>query len=82
VPTGTWYLLAHSVPASFDEVLTGDHEVSVGSVGPIEIRPGVPLLPLELRLRPVRTLDPPVLLALLDVRAAAFTKNARVSDAG
>nr|BFD89408.1 AraC family transcriptional regulator [Kitasatospora sp. Xyl93] len=80
VPAGTWYLLAHSVPASFDEVLTG--EVSVGSVGPIEIRPNVPLDPLELRLRPVHVLDPPVLLALLDVRAAAFSRNSKLPKAG
>lgn len=72
VPTGTWYLLAHSVPASFDEVLLGDQEVFVGSVGPIEVRPDLPLLPVDLRLRPKRTLDPPVLLALMDVRTAAF----------
>ncbi|MEV4555573.1 AraC family transcriptional regulator [Kitasatospora sp. NPDC049285] len=72
VPPGTWYLLAHSVPASCDEVLTGDREVFVGSIGPIEARPNVPLLPIELRLRPIRALDPPVLLALLDVRSAAF----------
>ncbi|MEU3566749.1 helix-turn-helix transcriptional regulator [Kitasatospora sp. NPDC091257] len=80
VPPGTWYLLAHSVPASFDEVLTG--EVSVGSVGPVEIRANVPPKPLELRLRPVHALDPPVLLALLDVRAAALARNERLSEAG
>ncbi|MBV2156603.1 helix-turn-helix transcriptional regulator [Kitasatospora sp. SUK 42] len=72
-PAGTWYLLAHSVPASMGEVLTGDQELSVGSVGPIEARPDIPLLPVELRLRPIRALDPPVLMALLDVRAEAFT---------
>ncbi|MGK4584700.1 helix-turn-helix transcriptional regulator [Kitasatospora sp. HPMI-4] len=80
VPSGTWYLLAHSIPASFDEVLTGDREVSVGSVGPVEIRPGVPLLPVELRLRPIRALDPPILLALLDVRAAALGGRTPVAD--
>ncbi|MET8546293.1 helix-turn-helix transcriptional regulator [Kitasatospora sp. NPDC004799] len=81
VPAGTWYLLAHSVPAAFDEVLTGDREVSVGSVGPIEVRPDVPLLPIELRLRPARVLDPPVLLALLDARAVALAaERAPITD--
>ncbi|MGW3181892.1 helix-turn-helix transcriptional regulator [Kitasatospora sp. NPDC001119] len=81
VPSGTWYLLAHSVPVSFDEVLTGDGELSVGSVGPIEVRPDVPLLPMELRLRPIRALDPPVLLALLDVRSTAFNELSQVAEA-
>ncbi|RKT19390.1 AraC family transcriptional regulator [Streptomyces sp. 1114.5] len=80
VPPGTWYLLAHSVPASFDEVLTG--EVSVGSIGPLEIRRDTPVRPLGLRLRPVRALDPPVLLALLDVRAAAFNGGTAIPEAG
>ncbi|MFJ7905522.1 helix-turn-helix transcriptional regulator [Kitasatospora sp. NPDC096204] len=80
VPAGTWYLLAHSVPASCEEVLTD--EASVGSVGPIEIRTNVPVDPLELHLRPVRALDPPVLLALLDVRAAAISRNSELREAG
>ncbi|WP_030057298.1 helix-turn-helix transcriptional regulator [Streptomyces novaecaesareae] len=80
VPAGTWFLLAHSVPAAFDEVLTGDHAVSVGSVGPIEVRPTVPLLPIELRLRPARVLDPPVLLALLDARTIALSERTPVTD--
>ncbi|MFJ6771682.1 hypothetical protein ACIQOV_12070, partial [Kitasatospora sp. NPDC091257] len=80
VPAGTWYLLAHSVPAAFDEVLTGGHPVSVGSVGPIEVRPDVPLLPIELRLRPARVLDPPVLLALLDARTIAQTVRTPITD--
>ncbi|MFF9645681.1 helix-turn-helix transcriptional regulator [Kitasatospora aureofaciens] len=80
VPPGTWYLLAHSVPASYDGVLTG--EVSVGSVGPVEIRASVPPKPLDLCLRPVHALDPPVLLALLDVRPADLAANERLSEAG
>ncbi|MFJ5925616.1 helix-turn-helix domain-containing protein [Kitasatospora sp. NPDC092948] len=87
VPPGTWYLLAHSVPASCEESLTADREVFVGSVGPIEARPKVPLLPIELRLRPIGALDPPVLLALLDIRSAAFEQDDAfderpVADAG
>ncbi|MQS10769.1 helix-turn-helix transcriptional regulator [Streptomyces kaniharaensis] len=71
VPPGTWYLLAHSVPVAFDEVLLGDQEVFVGSVGPIEVRPDVPLIPADVVMRTRHAVDPPVLLALMDVRSAA-----------
>lgn len=71
VPPGTWYLLAHSVPAAFDEVLCGEQEVFVGSVGPIEVRADVPVIPADLVMRPKHAVDPPVLLALMDVRTAA-----------
>lgn len=75
VPPGTWYLLGHSVPASDDEVLTDNQALSVGNIGPIEVRPNVPVLPIDFRLREIRALDPPVLLALLDVRSVAFSED-------
>jgi AraC-like DNA-binding protein len=73
VPPGVWYLLAHSVAAGHEEVSWGlpacldDH--FVGSHGPLTIRSGAVAGPVDLRLRHMRALDPPVLLALLDVRS-------------
>jgi len=69
VPPGTWYLLAHSVPATRREVLTSDSELAVGINGPIEVEPDTLLQSVDVKLRPIRALDPPVLMALLDVRA-------------
>lgn len=56
VPMGTWHLLAHQL---------GDDDVAlVGALGPIEVRPGLVARPADVRLRPVRSFDPPVLVAL------------------
>jgi AraC family transcriptional regulator len=73
VPRGEWYLLAHSVAAGHEEVFWGspacvdDH--FVGSHGPLTIGSDAAIEPVDVRLRPMRALDPPVLLALLDVRS-------------
>ncbi|MDH6124908.1 AraC family transcriptional regulator [Kitasatospora sp. GP82] len=75
VPPGSWHLLGHSVPKALGEQLMPDQQVSVGSVGPIEVRPDVPVLPIDFRFRAMRTLDPPVLLALLDVRSEAVWRG-------
>ncbi len=75
VPPGTWYLLGHSVPAFRNELLTSDQELSVGSYGPVEVHTGVPIQWIDFRLRAIRALDPPVLLALLDVREVAFREG-------
>ncbi|MEU3457582.1 AraC family transcriptional regulator [Micromonospora sp. NPDC006766] len=76
-PLGRWYLLAQSVSA--DRCPPGlcrdhaDRPVAVATSGPITIRPGKPISA-ELVLRPGRALDPPVLLALLDVRTYALSR--------
>jgi AraC-like DNA-binding protein len=80
VPEGTWYLLSHSVPATnllatAAEPFGDDPRLSVGSLGPILVRRESAVRCPDLRLRPIRTLDPPVLLALLDVRKAALQRR-------
>ncbi|MBI1757931.1 MAG: helix-turn-helix transcriptional regulator [Actinobacteria bacterium] len=82
VPQGTWYLLAHSVPAYRHEVLTGDADLSVGFTGPISVRPNVSMLRVDLQLRPIRVMDPPVLMALLDVRKAVLEDGLATAAVG
>lgn len=59
VPEGSWYLVAHCP----------DGAPYVGHLGPITTRPGTVARMVDLRLRPTRPFDPPVLLALPDLRA-------------
>ncbi|HET9257223.1 MAG TPA: AraC family transcriptional regulator [Pseudonocardiaceae bacterium] len=68
-PPGTWHLMAHSVPTDTHED-TGQIPL-IGSHGPSTLRPGITARLPEVHLRPMRTIDPPVLLALLDVRPTA-----------
>ncbi|MBV1849294.1 helix-turn-helix domain-containing protein [Catellatospora tritici] len=77
VPPGDWFLLAHSVSADparvTDEAVAGSgNELGVGSLGPITMRRGMVIDDAELKLKEISDLDPPVLLALLDVRKAAL----------
>ncbi|MYR26625.1 AraC family transcriptional regulator, partial [Streptomyces sp. SID4945] len=72
VPAGTWFLLGHSVPGHACEALTEDQAVHVGSLGPLEIRRDAPVSPTAFRLREMRVLDPPILVALQRVRSKAF----------
>lgn len=81
VPPGTWHLLAHSVPAAQGEVLSGGGSLLVGSSGPVEIRADRDPYRLNIRLRPIEVLDPPVLLALLDVRSYVLGNEA-LADVG
>jgi AraC family transcriptional regulator len=77
VPPGSWYLLAHAVPVGYQEPAhqpyTDDERVFVLQHGPLEVRPDHVITLADLRLRPMRALDPPVLLALLDVRSMAMS---------
>ncbi|MEV4625771.1 helix-turn-helix transcriptional regulator [Micromonospora sp. NPDC049523] len=77
VPKGAWYLLAHAVPAgteeSSDTGLNSD-DLSVGIVGPIDMRRDSVVESVDLQLKPMRTMDPPVLLALFDVRKDALIR--------
>ncbi len=76
VPPGTWHLLAHAV-APGTEHLPGldaeDQSLVVGANGPIAIRSDTGLRRVNLQLRPMQILDPPILLALLDVRKTALS---------
>jgi hypothetical protein len=79
VPQGTWYLLAQSV--SGDPVQPApdadgpDQTISVATDGPLTIRRDVSIRA-DVVLKPARTLDPPVLLALMDARKLAMARVA------
>jgi AraC family transcriptional regulator len=69
-PPGTWHLMAHSVPVDNRE---GTEQIPlIGSHGPIIVQAGITARLTEVHLRSMRTIDPPVLLALLDVRPTAL----------
>jgi AraC-like DNA-binding protein len=73
VPPGTWHVLAHAMPPGLERTRDpGDAPLIVGANGPITIRSGTGLRRADLRLRPMRVLDPPVLLALYEVRMEAL----------
>ncbi|NUT05048.1 MAG: helix-turn-helix transcriptional regulator [Hamadaea sp.] len=71
VPAGMWYLLMHSVPKGA-ETARNDDLTEVATCGPIAVRPGAAVEGCDALLQPARHLDPPVLLALLDVRTTAL----------
>jgi AraC-like DNA-binding protein len=79
VPPGTWYLLAQSISGDLDDptlnLEDAENTVSVATHGPLTIREDT-VLRADLRLKPVRALDPPVLLALLDARKLALATAA------
>jgi AraC-like DNA-binding protein len=56
VPLGAWHLMARTT--------TADSQECVGYVGPIVIRPDTRTELADVHMRPLRRLDPPVLLAL------------------
>ncbi|RFU38831.1 AraC family transcriptional regulator [Actinomadura logoneensis] len=70
VPQGTWYVLAHSVAPGRGPVVPDptapDAVPWVGSSGPIAVGSSTVPGPVDVRLRPMRIIDPPLLLALLD----------------
>ncbi|MCW3818280.1 helix-turn-helix transcriptional regulator [Micromonospora sp. DR5-3] len=75
VPAGTWYLLAQSVPGSCSHPdgyqAKVNESVSVASLGPITVAPRS-VVRSELEFNSAGLLDPPVLLALMDVRKLAM----------
>jgi AraC-like DNA-binding protein len=71
VPDGEWYLLCHSV--GDDAMRLQQHDVMVATLGPIRPRMTEGRL-VDVHLKPVSKLDPPVLLALLDTRKAALDR--------
>jgi AraC-like DNA-binding protein len=76
VPQGTWYLLAQSVAADTEaltrETFAGNEALSVGAQGPIVVDGESTTAIADLDLQPLRIVDPPVLLALLDARTIAL----------
>jgi AraC family transcriptional regulator len=75
VPLGAWHLLAHSADVADAKAVTGHREADpcFARIGPIVVRPDTGTQFADLRLRPIRRLDPPVLLALEDLRNLATT---------
>ncbi|AYV33058.1 Right origin-binding protein (plasmid) [Streptomyces sp. ADI95-16] len=75
VPAGTWHVLVHSVPYGLENQPSGTGDevtVSVGRYGPVTAHADTLLMPAEITLRPLDALDPPVLMALLDLRTTAL----------
>ncbi|SFP42639.1 AraC-type DNA-binding protein [Amycolatopsis arida] len=63
VPQGTWHLVAHGLVADEPNGTT-----YTCYRGPITVQPGAITEGVDLQLHPTRTFDPPVLLALPDLR--------------
>jgi AraC family transcriptional regulator len=81
VPLGSWYLLAQSAAADTEDLTTStfaaDQSLTVGTHGPIMILRDTNEMLIDLWLNPMRSVDPPVLLALLDARKLALTMRDR-----
>nr|WP_026185117.1 AraC family transcriptional regulator [Salinispora pacifica] len=72
VPDGSWYLLCHAV--SGEVLRLQQKNVMVATAGPLIVRDRQ-VINLDIQLKPVSKLDPPVLLALLDARKAAYERQ-------
>jgi AraC family transcriptional regulator len=72
VPLGSWYVLTHAYGTS----ALDHHTVRpfTGLTGPVTIHRGVTATLAEVRVRPRHGFDPPVLLALPDLRQAAVPR--------
>lgn len=77
VPDGTWYLLCHAM--SGEMLRLQPRSMLVATVGPLVVR-GRQRYDIDAQLKPVSKLDPPVLLALLDTRKAAFERQYAASS--
>lgn len=73
VPPGTWYLLAQAIP--YPDRCDDPAATYVCTYGPITVSRDSEIKA-DLELRPLRVLDPPVLIALLDVRQHALSSMA------
>ncbi|WP_214410491.1 helix-turn-helix domain-containing protein [Sphaerisporangium fuscum] len=71
VPQGEWHLMAQSIAPGREDAVDhppgGDEALCIGRHGPITVRGGAETKVADLHLRPMRPLDPPVLLALRDL---------------
>ncbi|MFB9890920.1 helix-turn-helix domain-containing protein [Planobispora takensis] len=74
VPEGRWHLIAQSVAAGRDNAIHyppgGDEALCIARHGPVTVEAGGGPQRADVRLKPMRPLDPPVLLALRDLLAA------------
>lgn len=80
VPPGTWYLMASSAPPdggpAIDCARPRGEGPNVACSDPITVRAGTPVDRVDLRLRPLGAFDPPILMALLDLRSASLAAEA------
>jgi AraC-like DNA-binding protein len=78
VPQGDWYVLSHALSADRHEVMhapvNGDLGLAIGGCGPITVTAGAVPRVANLTLRPKRSIDPPVVLALLDIRSSILAE--------
>ena len=68
VPEGEWFLLSQCPTCAAAEQPVEQTGLAVATQGPITVEPTSLVQPVDIRLKPARPLDPPVLLSLLDVR--------------
>ncbi|WP_433241382.1 helix-turn-helix domain-containing protein [Streptosporangium sp. CA-135522] len=79
VPPGEWHLIAQSVAAGHEDAVNhapgGDEALCIGRHGPITVRLDTETKLADVQLRPMRPLDPPVLLALRDLLFAGTARR-------
>ncbi|TDC40450.1 AraC family transcriptional regulator [Micromonospora sp. 15K316] len=81
VPEGTWYLLCHGLGFGDDGGPKSEADALFGCHGPFRIGPEQ-ALDVVVRLEPARLYDPPMLLAMPDVRAIATGRRSRWGGVG
>lgn len=71
IPAGTWYLLSYSFTQGDNSVLLNSARDSLTPLvavhGPITVKSRLPVRPVDMVMRPMRMIDPPVLLAVPNV---------------
>jgi AraC family transcriptional regulator len=71
IPAGTWYLLSYSFTQGDNSLVLNSAHDSVSPLvavhGPIAVKSRLPVKPVEMVMRPMRMIDPPVLLAVPNV---------------
>ncbi|WP_206795130.1 helix-turn-helix domain-containing protein [Amycolatopsis sp. MtRt-6] len=76
VPPGAWYVIAHTFAAGYDD--DRGPRPYTGLAGPVPVHRGVTAVLADVRLRPRHSFDPPVLLALPDLRPSAVRRPVAV----
>jgi AraC family transcriptional regulator len=79
VPDGEWHLLVQAFTpgnAGYGHLGDAEQTLFVAAHGPITIAHEMVIPAIRLQLRPMRALDPPVLVALPDLRAPALVSTA------